>query len=91
MVLLEAAAMNVPSISSNIIGCNEIIISGENGELVNPKDEDSLYNAMESWLNDRGKVISMSSKCRQLAYEKFEQHYVWSNLLDEYKRLISSI
>ncbi len=45
-VLLEAAAMGCPLITSDIPGCREAVIDGESGYLCNVQDTDSLYQAM---------------------------------------------
>lgn len=89
MVLIEANAMGTPAISSNIIGCNEIIIEGENGTLVPSKDEESLYVKMKEWLNNPDKVRYMSSMCRNSIVERFNRTKVWKLYRDEYLRLIN--
>lgn len=47
---LECAAMGRPLITSNIPGCREAVIDGESGLLCQPKDADSLYEAMKRFL-----------------------------------------
>lgn len=44
---LECAAMGRPLITSNIHGCKEAVIDGESGFLCEPKNADSLYDAMK--------------------------------------------
>ena len=44
---LECAAMARPLITSNIHGCKEAVICGESGFLCEPKNADSLYEAMK--------------------------------------------
>lgn len=46
-VVLQAGAMNLPSIVTDINGSNEIIIPGENGIIIPAKDEETLYQAMK--------------------------------------------
>ena len=45
-VVLQAGAMSLPCIVTNINGCNEIIEPGYNGWLVPPNDDSALTNAM---------------------------------------------
>ncbi len=40
--LLEAGSFGLPLVASNINGCNEVVIDGENGLLVEPKSIDDL-------------------------------------------------
>ncbi len=79
--------MGVPCISSDIIGCNEIIIPGENGELVPAKDEEALYERMKDWVEHPDRVAYMASNARRLVEERFEQKKVWKALLEVYQNL----
>ena len=90
MVLIEANAMGIPAISSNIIGCNEIIIKGENGDVVPPKNTNVLYEKMKEWANNPQKLKSMGSQARLLVEQRFDRAFVWKNALDEYLRLVYS-
>lgn len=87
MVLIEANAMGTPAISSDIIGCNEIIIEGENGALIPSKDADALYIKMKEWLENPVSVKKMSAVCRKSIVQRFNCAEVWKLYLDEYLRL----
>lgn len=89
MVLIEANAMGTPAISSDIIGCNEIIIEGENGTLIPSRDEESLYIKMKDWLLHPDEVRQMSCMSRRCVVERFERPTVWKLYRDEYLRLIN--
>lgn len=45
-VVMQAAAMELVSIVSNINGCNEIIQNKENGIVIPVKNQQALYDAM---------------------------------------------
>lgn len=89
MVLIEANAMGIPAISSDIIGCNEVIIPGENGEIIPVKDEKALYAKMKAWVKAPDKVSEMAAKARELVVARFDRRVVWKNALDEYQRLVT--
>ena len=89
MVLIEALAMGTPAISSDIIGCNEIIIENENGTLIPAKDKDALYNVMKKWAENPSVVKRMSELCRNAIVQRYNRPQVWKNYLDEYLRLIN--
>lgn len=91
MVLIEAGALGLPSITTDISGCNEIIIPGENGEIIPPRDEYALYVKMKEWIDSQEKVAEMGSKARNLVETRFEQSVVWNAQLDEYKRLTKDV
>lgn len=91
MVLIEANAMGIPAISSDIIGCNEIIIPDENGEIIPVKDEEALYAKMKAWVEAPDKVNEMAAKSRDLVKIRFDRKEVWKNALDEYLRLVGRV
>jgi glycosyltransferase involved in cell wall biosynthesis len=87
IVLMEAAAMNVPAISSDIIGCNEIIQNGQNGFLVPPKDKDILLEKMKFCLNNRFLIKQMSQGTRPLIASRYEQKELWCKTVAFYKKI----
>ena len=86
-VLLQAGAMGLPIIATDINGANEIIIQGENGVIIPPKDEDSLFLAMKSFAENLGLIRQMAGKARQLIASRYEQRALWNSLLDFYTSL----
>nr|WP_313809689.1 glycosyltransferase family 4 protein [Allomuricauda sp.] len=87
-VVMQSAAMELPSIVTNINGCNEIIIEGENGLIVPPKDSTALQLAMEKILSTpENELKKMGENARKSIVERFEQRIVWDALLKEYKSL----
>lgn len=87
-VVLEAGAMGLPTIATDINGCNEIIIPGKNGVLVLSKDEAALYAAMEDFLLHPEKVASLAADSRQLIAERYDRKLIWDALLKEYNVLL---
>ncbi len=53
LVLLEAMARRVPVIASRVSAIPEVIVHGETGILIEPRDVDGLAQAMTRLLNDR--------------------------------------
>lgn len=86
--VMEAGAMGVPSIVSDITGCNEIIEHNKNGFLVNVKDESLLYEYMEYCLMNRDKVEEMASFSRNFFQQNYEQKYLWNSALKHYESII---
>jgi len=86
-VVMQAGAMCLPSIVTDINGCNEIIISGENGEIIPPKDAEALYNKMKEWIEQPEKAAAMAAKARALVESRYEQKMVWEALLEEYRKI----
>src|SRR5690625_6946460 len=63
-VVMQAGAMALPSIVSDINGCNEIIIEGENGTIMLVKNEDALYSAMPNVMEDIEYYFKLKEKAR---------------------------
>lgn len=90
-VVMQAGAMGLPSIVTNINGCNEIIIEGENGIIIPVKDVAALTKAMNSVLDNPMELNRMASNARQLIVNRYEQRTVWEALLEEYIKLEQEI
>lgn len=83
-VVLQAGSMGLPSIVTNINGCNEIIRDGFNGLIVPAKDSHSLKIAMGQLLNDGDLYEKLKSKAQE-SILPYEQKAVWEALLKEYQ------
>ena len=90
-VVIEAGAMGLPSIVTDINGSREIIIDGENGIIVPSKDAVALYQAMKHFVENPEDVKRMAANARPLIASRFEQSYVRQCLKDFYKECIASI
>jgi glycosyltransferase involved in cell wall biosynthesis len=86
-VVLQAGAMGLPSIVTNINGCNEIIIEKKNGWIIPVKDQDAVLNAMRNCIIDRKNLIKEKPIIRNIIENRFHQEIVWQALLKEYKLL----
>ena len=87
VVLMEAAAMGVPVITSNIIGCNNVVENEVNGIFVNPKDKFDLIEKMENVLNNTRLLDKMKRLTTKSIEERFNQKIVWDAFLKEYQLL----
>jgi len=85
-VVMQAGAMGLPSIVSNINGCNEIIINGKNGFIIPPKSVDELYEKMILLFKQK-KNIFCSQECRNLIVTRYNRQFIWDEILKEYKAL----
>lgn len=89
-VVLQAGAMGLPSIVTDINGCNEIIIPNENGVIIPSKDEEALYRAMENFLLHPEEIQRMAKKARSMIASRYDRKVLWEALLKTYKRLIDN-
>lgn len=86
--VLEAGAMGLPCIVTDINGSREIIKEGFNGLIVPSHDADALYEAMKWMLDNPGKRESMASVSREHIATHYEQGYVRKCLLDYYREIL---
>ncbi|WP_203258677.1 glycosyltransferase family 4 protein [Hyunsoonleella ulvae] len=84
-VVMQAGAMGLPCIVSNINGCNEIVIEGKNGTIIPVKDTNTLYNKMVSIF--KGEIQFSSKTCRDLIVKRYQRQVIWDALLNEYDNL----
>lgn len=88
-VVIEAGAMGLPSIVTDINGSREIIIDGQNGMIIPPRDEDALYQAMKKFMENPGIVYKMSINARPLVASRYEQGYVRQCLYSFYNEILN--
>lgn len=87
--VLQAAAMELPSIVTDINGCNEIIKDGINGKIVRVKNTEEIKKSMKLMLNDVNYYNSLKSNCRKIIVEKYRREIVWDAILQEYNNCSS--
>lgn len=86
-VVIEAGAMGLPQIVTDINGAREIIIEGENGTIVPPKSTNALYEAMKRMLNADYRN-SLAKNARKLIASRYEQRFVRQCLYDFYDEIL---
>lgn len=85
-VVMQAGAMGLPAIVTDINGCNEIIKEGKNGVIIPPKDSGALELAMQRLVTDQPFLASLQSNARIMIEQRYKQQVVWEALLDEYQK-----
>lgn len=86
-VNIEAAAMGVPVVASNIYGCRESVSDGQSGILVEAKNSQALYEGLKRLIEDTDFRKQLSTSARQWVVENFDSDIVWAGLLKEYLKL----
>ena len=88
-VVLQAGALGLPSIVTDINGCNEIIENRKNGLVIQPKDSDELLDAMKLMLSDKIITQKMAAASREIICSNYKREVIWEALLKEYNSLES--
>jgi len=85
-VVMQAGAMGLPSIVTDINGCNEIIENEENGVVIPTKDEAAIQNAMKIFLENKEYYHNLQSNSRVKIADRYDQNEIWNAILEEYMR-----
>lgn len=86
-VLLEAAAMKLPVVSTRVAGCIDAVEDGVTGSLVPHKDADALASALEHYLSSPSLRLLHGENGRRRVVECFAQERIWSALSEHYGHL----
>lgn len=86
-VVMQAGAMGLPAVVSDINGCNEIIIPNKNGIIIPPKNTEALQHAMQELMRNENLYQQLKSNARNLITTRYERQKVWEALLEEYQGL----
>ena len=88
---IEAAAMELPVVSSDVGGQSEIVDHGITGILVPPNNIEAMAEAIETLINDPEKRIEMGKKGRQKVLEKFTIEREVNEWVIFYQKLLKNI
>ena len=87
-VVLQAGAMGLPVIATDINGCNEFIDPGYNGWLVPPRNSEALLNAMLTALQtEKEELVEMGKRGRKRVQQRFERIHHWDRMRKFYQGL----
>ena len=87
-VVIEAGALDLPSIVTDINGSREIIVHGQNGIIVPPRNAQALLQAMTQFVQNPQATQAMAQKARQMIASRFEKSFVQKCLFDYYNQIL---
>jgi len=85
IALLEAMALGLPSISTNVYGIPEAVIDGETGILIDAGDSTGLADAVVRLASDEGLRRRIASNGRAYVVEHFDERVAARTALAAYK------
>lgn len=86
--VIEAEAMRVPVIVTDIPGPTDAMVDGKTGIIVEKGNVNMLIQSMETLYNDRAKVECYGENGQSFVNEKFEQKKLFSHILEDRKKLL---
>ena len=88
--LLEAAASGRPIVASDIPGCREVVVQGENGLLVPPGNAEALADALAILVLDADLRSKMGNAGRQRVLERFSKDRINAATLAVYHKVLGA-
>jgi N,N'-diacetylbacillosaminyl-diphospho-undecaprenol alpha-1,3-N-acetylgalactosaminyltransferase len=82
-VLLEALAMGKPVVTTDSVGCREVVDHGKNGLLVPVKDAGALVTAILAILRDKELRTAFGARSRAKACKEFDERKIVAQILSE--------
>jgi glycosyltransferase involved in cell wall biosynthesis len=89
-ILLEAAACGRPIVATDVPGCREIVVHGENGLLVPARDSGALAAAVKALLDDPDRRSILGARGRCMTEENFSVEHISHQTLNVYNDLLRS-
>jgi glycosyltransferase involved in cell wall biosynthesis len=86
-VVMQAGAMGLPCIVTNINGCNEIINEGINGVIVSVKNTASLLLSMNEFVENSQLFVQLQTTSRSMIATRYNQQVIWEAIKNEYDQL----
>lgn len=88
LVPMEAAAMEVPVVATQVTGCVDAVEDGITGTLVPPRDAEALAEAIKTYINDPALRERHGKAGRERMLRTFRQEDIWEATYEEYQRLL---
>lgn len=86
--LMQAAAMGLPCVATDINGCNEIIEDGHSGLLIKPKDAEAIFEKVQLLLENDVLRATLAKNAFENMVKNYEQQTFWNLMADFYKTCI---
>ena len=86
-VVMQAGAMGLPCIVTDINGCNEIIKDGVNGVIVSVKNTDKLLLFMDEFVDNSQLFNQLQANSRAMIATRYNQQVIWEAIKKEYIQL----
>ena len=85
--LLEGAAIGLPLVTTNTVGCREVVLDGVNGYLVPIKESKKLSLAIQKLIEDKELRLRMGKESLRIAKSEFSSEIINSQTLSIYDEL----
>jgi len=90
-VVIEAAAMGVPTVGTRINGLKDAVVDGETGMLVEPHDAKALHEALAMLLSSPDQLSRLGQAAFERVRRLFDARHVNRLLAEEYLQLLMHV
>ena len=87
-IIIQAAAVGLTSIGSNIYGIRDAILNGKTGLLHEPGNVEEIYNCMKKLLVNQELRNYLSNEAKSRVHNEFSQEIITNEWLKEYSFLL---
>ena len=88
--LLQAGSMGLPSVTTNVSGCIDVIKDGETGLVVSPKDSVALEKALEVLILDKDKRVELGLNAYHHVAANFASNIIWEETARFYTDILNN-
>jgi len=85
--VIEAMACGLPVIATPVGGLGDILVDGQNGLLVSPRDEQELLSALHALISDRKRAESLGSAALQTSRDRYRVEMVTESYIQLFNTL----
>ncbi len=85
---MEASAMSVPCIVTDVRGCREVVTMGDNGLIVPPNNVSALVDSILTLLENESLAHHLGENGRVRAEKQFDERIVFARVKDVYADLL---
>lgn len=90
-VPLQAGALELPAIVTNINGCNEIVKENVNGYLIPTKNKTALQEAMKKMMDNNDDYNRFVAASREQITRNYDQKIVWKAIKELYDENLKTL
>ena len=87
--LLESASMSLPIITTNVPGCNDIIVNEHSGLLVPSRNKEKLKSAIKKYLKNPELAIKFGLNARKTVIKNFTVEIINKQILEIYEDFLN--
>ena len=87
--VVEAEAMRIPVIVTDIPGPRDSVKDGQNGIVIQPKSEEALYDAMIKIISSKSEAEEMGNNGYEYAKSKYEREKLFELMLEDRRNILA--